>query len=44
MIKKGRRSKHAGRNKVVDISYQRIAENRVLRKYTNLLTNEERDG
>ncbi len=36
LIKKGRRSKHRRRKKIVGVSYQWIAEGRVARKYTNM--------
>ena len=35
-IRKGRRSKHFGRRKVVKISYQLVAEKRAAKKYSNL--------
>ena len=34
-IKKGRRSKHSRRRKILDMSYQTVAEQRAARKYTN---------
>lgn len=36
LIKKGRRSKHARRRKIVELNYQAIAEHRAQRKFTNL--------
>jgi large subunit ribosomal protein L15e len=36
LIKKGRRSKHRRRKKIVGMSYQWIAEGRVAKKYTNM--------
>lgn len=36
LIKKGRRSKHRRRKKIVELNYQAIAQQRAQRKYTNL--------
>lgn len=36
LIKKGRRSKHRRRKKIVELNYQAIAEHRAQKKYTNL--------
>jgi len=36
LIRKGRRSKHRRRKKIVSKNYQQIAEERVAKKYTNL--------
>ena len=36
LIKKGRRSKHRRRKKIVELNYQSIAEQRAQKKYTNL--------
>ncbi len=36
LIKKGRRSKHRRRTKIVDKSYQRVAEEKVQRRFANL--------